>query len=76
MDPVPGTDTAFIGAGRHILGDLEGSVDVPNTDVVDTENGQILRLDAVHVRRVRDGEGATLQVIVALDGNELVVLRD
>jgi len=70
MDPVPSTDTAAIGAGRHVLGDLERSVDFPNTLVVDAENGQILRLDAVHVRSVRNGEGTTLQVVMALGGNE------
>jgi hypothetical protein len=64
MDPMPGTDTAALGAGRHVLGDLEGSVDFPNALVIDAENGQILGLDAVYIRSVRDGEGATLQVIV------------
>ena len=27
MDPMPGTDAAAVGAGRHVLGDREGSVD-------------------------------------------------
>jgi hypothetical protein len=75
MDPMPGTDTATVRAGRHVLGDLEGSVDFPNTFVVDAENGQILGLDAVHVRSVRDGEGTTLHVVMTLRGNELAVLR-
>jgi len=70
MDPMPSTDTTAVRAGRHVLGDLEGSVDFPNTLVINTENGQILGLDAVHVGGIRDGEGATLQVIVALGGNE------
>ena len=66
MDPMPGTDTAAVGTRRHVLGDLEGSVYFPNTLVVDTENGQILGLDAVHIGGVRNGEGTTFQVIVAL----------
>ena len=74
MDPMPGTDTTTFGTRRHVLGDLEGSVDFPNTLVVDTENGQILGLDAVHVGGVRDGEGTTLQVLVALRRNEQTVL--
>ena len=66
---MPGTDAAALGAGRHVLGDIESSADFPNTFVVDTEDGQILGLDAVHVRSVRDGEGATLQIVGALRGN-------
>ena len=66
VDPMPGADTAAIGTGRHVLGDLEGSVDLPNTLMVDTEDGQILGFDAVHVGGVRDREGTTFQVIMAL----------
>ena len=72
---MPGADAAIIGAGRHILRDIEGSADFPDTFVVDTENGQILGLDAVHVRSVRDREGTTLQVIMALCRNELAVFH-
>jgi len=54
MDPMPSTDTALIWAGRHILGNLEYSVYNPNALMVDAENDQILRLDAVHVGSVRD----------------------
>ena len=67
---MPGTDTTAVGARWHVLGDLERSVDLPNTFVVDTEDSQILGLDAVHVGGIRDGEGTTLQVILALGGNE------
>jgi len=67
---MPGTDTAAFGTSRHVLGDLEGSVDFPNTFVVDTEDGQILGLDVVHVGGVRNGESTTLQVLVALHENE------
>ena len=69
MDPMPGTDTSALGAGRHVLGDIESSADFPNAFVVDAEDGQILGFDAVHVRSVRDGEGATLQIVGALRGN-------
>jgi len=67
---MPGADTAALGTGRHVLGDLEGSVDFPDTLMVDTEDGQILGLDAVHVGSVRNREGTTFQVIVALRENE------
>jgi len=66
MDPMPSTDAAAIGASRHVLWNLEGSVDSPNALVVNAENGQILGLDAVHVGSVCNGEGTTLQVIMAL----------
>ena len=39
MDPMPSADTAVVWAGRHVLGDLEDSVDSPNTCVVDAKNG-------------------------------------
>ena len=39
MDPVPGTDTAALGARGHGLGNREGSVDPPNTFMVNAENG-------------------------------------
>ena len=71
MDPMPCTDTATLGAGRHVLGNLEGSVDAPNTVVIDTEDRQILGLDAVHIGSVRDGEGTTLHVFMRLRGDEL-----
>ena len=70
VDPMPGTDAAAFGTGRHVLGDLEWGVDFPNTFVVDTENSQIFGFDAVHVGSVRDREGTTLQVLMALRGNE------
>jgi hypothetical protein len=63
MDPMPSTDTTAIWAGRHVLGDLEDGIDVPDALMVDAEDDQILGLDAVHVRSVRDGKGATLHVI-------------
>ena len=66
VDPVPSTDTAVIGAGRHVLGNLEQGIDYLNTLVVDAENRQILGLDAIHVRSVCNGKGATPQVINAL----------
>ena len=72
VDPVPSTDTAVIGAGRHVLGNLEQGIDYLNTLVVDAENCQILGLDAIHVRSVCNGKGATPQVINALKGNKLV----
>jgi len=66
MDPMPGTDATAIGAGRHVLGDLEGSGDFPDTFVIYAEDSQILRLEVVDVGSVCDGEGTTLQVIVTL----------
>lgn len=54
MNPMPGTDTATVGARRHILRNLEVGIDRPNALVVDAENGQILGLDAVHVRSIRN----------------------
>lgn len=54
MDPMPSTDAAAVWAGRHILGNLEDGVYHPNALMVDAENGQILGLNAVHVRSVRD----------------------
>jgi hypothetical protein len=54
MNPMPSTDTATLWARRHILGNLEGGVDGPNALMVDAENGQILGLDAVHVRSIRN----------------------
>lgn len=74
MDPMPGTDTAAFGARRHISGDLEFGEDGPDTCVVNGENDQILRLYAVEIRFVRDGESATLQVIDTLKGKQLAVL--
>jgi len=65
MDPMPGTDTAAIGTRRHVLGDREWGVDIPNAQVVNTENDQILRLEAVRIGRVRNGECAALHVINA-----------
>ena len=73
MNPMPGTDTATLGARRHVLGNREGSVGSPNTFVVNAENGQIFGLNAVHVRIVCDREGTTLQVIEALGGNKSAV---
>ena len=70
MDPMPGTNTTTIGARGHVLGDLEGSVDFPNTLVVDTKDGQILGLDAVYIGGVGNGESTSLQVIMALDEDE------
>ena len=66
MDPMPRTDAAAIWASRHVLWNLEGGVNSPNALVIDAENGQILGLDAVHVRGVCNGESTTLQVVVAL----------
>ena len=63
---MPSADTAIVGAGRHVLRNLELGIDGPDALVDDTENGQILGLDAVDVRSVRDGKGATLQVINSL----------
>jgi len=73
MDPMPRTDAAALGARRHVLGNREVSVERPNTLVINAENGQIIGLDAVHVRGVCNGEGTTLQVIVALGGNRSAV---
>ena len=75
MDPMPGTDTAAIGARRHLCGNREGGVEVPNTPVVNAENGQIFRLEAVHIRSVCNGESATLQVIDSLGGNKSAALN-
>ena len=66
MDPVPTADTTVVWAGRHVLRDLEDGVDAPDTLMIDAEDGQILGLDAVHVGSVRDGKGATLQIVYAL----------
>lgn len=66
MDPVPTTDATAVWAGRHVLGDLEDSVDAPDTLMVNAEDDQILGFNAVHVRSVRDGEGTTLQIVYAL----------
>ena len=49
------------------------SIDGPEALVDDAENGQLLGLEVVDVRSVRDGKGATLQVINALKRNELVI---
>ena len=68
---MPSTDAAVFWAGRHILGDLEDGGDGPNALMVDAEDGQILGLDAVHVRSVGNGEGATLQVVDALQKKEM-----
>ena len=75
MDPMPSTDTAAFGASRHVLWNLELRANLPNTLVVNTENGQILGLDAVHVRCVCNGEGTALQVIVTLRGNRSAALN-
>ena len=75
MNPMPGTDTAALGARRHVLGDREGSAGYPNTFVVNAENSQILGLDTVHVRIVCNGEGTTLQVVDALKGNKSAVVH-
>ena len=72
---MPSADTAIIGAGRHILGNLELGIDGPDALVEDAEDGKILGLEAVDVRSVRDGKGATLQVINSLKINELVIRR-
>lgn len=72
---MPSTDTATVWARGHIRGDLEAGVDGPNTLMVDAENDQILGLDAVHVGRVGNGKGATLQVIYALKGNRSTTPR-
>ena len=70
---MPSADTAIIGAGRYVLGNLEMGVDGPNAFVYDAENGQLLGLEAVDVGNVRDGKGATLQVINSMKRNELVI---
>jgi len=66
MDPMEGTDTATGGAGRHVLGDLKDSVGFPDTRVIYAEDSQILRLDAVHIGGIRDGEATTPKVLVTL----------
>ena len=73
MDPMPRTDAAAFGTSRHVLWNLEGGADFPNTLVVNTENGQILGLDAVHIGCVCNGEGTTLQVTLALVENRSAV---
>ena len=70
---MPSADAAIVGAGRHVLGNLELGVDGPDALVDDAENGQILGLEAVDVRSVRDGKSATLQVINSLKRNELAI---
>ena len=70
---MPSADAAIVGAGRHVLGNLELGIDGPNALVDDAENGQILGLEAVDVRSVRDRKGATLQVINSLERNKLVI---
>ena len=72
---MPSADTAIIGTGRHVLWNLELGIDGPDALVDDTENGQILGLEAVDVRSVRDGKCATLRVINSLKRNELVIRR-
>jgi len=73
MDPMPRTDAAALWASRHVLWNLEGGADLPNTLMVNAENGQILGLDAVHVRGVCNGQGTALQVIMALGGNRSAI---
>jgi len=75
MDPMPSTDAAALGARRHVLGNLEVGVELPNTRVVNGENGQILGLDALYIRGVCNGDGTTLHVIEALGGNRSAVLN-
>ena len=75
MDPMPGTDAAALGASRHFFRNLEDGADRPNTCLVNAENGQILRLDAVHIRIICNGEGATPQVINPLRRNKISVLK-
>jgi hypothetical protein len=71
VDPMPSTDTTVLGAGRHVLGNLKQGINYLNTLVVDAEDRQILGLDAIHVRSVRNGKGATPQVIGALKRSKL-----
>ena len=72
---MPSADTTIIEAGRHILRNLELGIDGPDALVDDAEDGQILGLEALDVRSVRDRKGATLQVINSLKRNELVIRR-
>lgn len=64
MDPEPGAVAAALRALREV-GDVEGGVLVPNTGVVDGENGEVVGLDIVHVGLVRDSKRTTLHVVDA-----------
>ena len=75
MDPMPATDTAALGARRHVMGNREGSVDCPNTCVVNAEDGKILGFNGGLVRIVCNGEGTALHVIESLRRNKSAVLN-
>ena len=72
MDPEPRADTATRWARGHPLWDLEVREAVPHAGLVDTEDGEVLRLDVRDVGLVRDRERAALEVVEAsgVDGGD------
>lgn len=62
MDPKEGTIAQVIRARGHLGRNTEIGVSVPNTSLVNAEDGKVGGLYFGHVALVRDGQGAPLDV--------------
>ena len=71
MDPEPGTVASALGAGGQ-LGDRKFRVEIPDTGLVDGEDGEVFGLKSIHVGLVRDSERAALHIRLAsrVEGRE------
>lgn len=62
MNPKEGTDAHIIGARGHAFRDTKISVSVPDTSLVDAENGKVGGLYFGDIALVRNGQSAALDV--------------
>ena len=63
---MPSADTSTIRASRHVRGNLEPGVKVPNASLVDAEDDEVFGGDRADVRFVGNGECATTKVVDAV----------
>ncbi len=63
VDPEPSAVASVLRARRHPRGNLKIREPSPYAGLVDAEDSEVLRLDLRHVRFVRDGQRAALEVV-------------
>ena len=63
---MPSADTSTIRASRHVRGNLEPGVKVPNASLVDAKDNEVFGGDRADVGFVGNGECATTKVVDAV----------
>lgn len=63
MNPEPSTDAATLRTGRHVSGDIEVGVQEPGACGVSGEDSEILGLDIVNIRLVRNSDGTAGNIL-------------